>query len=211
MDQLPEVFIKIYLEESPRDMRRAGFSAQQIQECFGHLAGYRGEDKTYAIWKEKVKDYLNTEQLQCLANMESRMKSLKKAFHCKVLRNRVGEHSYLRREMCWVISDAIALATTMPENDLHPNEIHFDRDGTPDVEVASAQFQSAYQEAAESLHLEKDSRVLAETLIATVKFVTGSDAGNGSLVTALTKANEVLQSSSFERREDNGEWCENLR
>ncbi|KAJ9108478.1 hypothetical protein QFC20_003384 [Naganishia adeliensis] len=137
------------------------------------MAGFKGEDKTYAIWKGKLRGLTN-EQDQCLARME-------------------GEHSYLRREMSWVIADALAL---------HLHEAHVYRHENPDVEKA-ATFQQAYMEAAQSLYLEKDSETLRRTLLSTVEFVTGSKGGASGLETALEEVIGNLQSPSFKRRDDN--------
>jgi hypothetical protein len=136
--------------------------------------------------------------------MEERMKALKQVFKRSVKKIREGEHSYLRGEMCGVVADALVLANFVQKAGVHMYDAHADRPESPDVEVASATFQSTYKEAAISLHLEKDSQILCETLLGTAKFLTGREDGVSILETALSEANEELQSPSFKRRQDNG-------
>lgn len=159
------------------------------------MAGFKGEDKTYAIWKGKLRG-LTKERDQCLARKEVRIKSLKQVFQRSVTQDRKGEHSYLRREMSWVIAEALAL-----------HAAHVYRHENPDVEEAysAATFQQDYMGAAQSLYLEKDSETLGRTLLSTVEFVTGSKGGTSGLETALKEVMEKLQSPSFKRRDDNGE------
>jgi hypothetical protein len=54
LDELPQAFIKIYLEESPREMQMAGFSPQQIQACFDLLAGGTAGGKAYEMIKGQL-------------------------------------------------------------------------------------------------------------------------------------------------------------